>query len=315
MLDRLTGMQVFARVAALGSLSAAARALGMSPTMATKHVAAIEERLGVRLLLRTTRRLTLTEAGRRYLESIERILAEVEEAEATAAAERVEARGTLRVNAPLSFGVREIAPLLAEFARQHPAVTVDLGLSDRFVDLVEEGWDVAVRIGRMLDSAMIARRLAPCRMAVCGSPGYLAARGRPTRVEELSGHNCLSYTLSRTQTGGRWLFGADGRVGVPIRGNLRASNGDALVAATLAGQGLIYEPTFLVSDALKAGRLAALALDEAFIELPGIFAVHPASRLPPAKVRAFVDFLAQRFGGVPPWDRACDPQPGPGTTG
>ena len=150
---------------------------------------------------------------------------------------------------------------------------------------------------------MIARRLAPCRMTVCGSPGYLAARGRPTTVEELGGHNCLSYTLSRTQTGGRWLFGADGRVGVSVTGNLRASNGDALVAAALAGQGLIYEPTFLVSDALKAGRLAALALDEAFIELPGIFAVHPASRLPPAKVRAFVDLLAQRFGGVPPWDR------------
>src|SRR3712207_2782852 len=128
MLDRVTGMQVFSRVAVLGSLSAAARALGMSQTMATKHIAAIEERLGVRLLIRTTRKLTLTEAGRRYLESVERILGEVEEAEAAAAAERVEARGTLRVNAPLSFGVREIAPVMADFARQHPAVVVDLGL-------------------------------------------------------------------------------------------------------------------------------------------------------------------------------------------
>ena len=303
MLDRLTGMQVFARVASLGSLSAAARALGMSPTMATKHVAALEERLGVRLLLRTTRKLTLTEAGRRYLESIERILAEVEEADATAAAERVEARGTLRVNAPLSFGLHEIAPLMPEFARQHPAVVVDLGLSDRFVDLVEEGWDLAIRIGRMLDSSMVARRLASCRMAVCGSPDYLAAHGRPTSVQQLAAHNCLSYTLSRTQTGGRWLFGPDGQVGVPVAGNLRANNGDALVAAAVAGQGLIYEPTFLLSEALKDGRLIAIALDELCIELPGIYAVHPAGRLPPAKVRAFVDFLAQRFAGIPPWDR------------
>lgn len=303
MLDRLTGMQVFARVAALGSLSAAARALGMSQTMATKHVAAIEERLGVRLLLRTTRKLTLTEAGRRFLESTERILAEVEEAEATAAAERVEARGTLRVNAPLSFGVREIAPQMAEFARQHPAVVVDLGLSDRFVDLVEEGWDLAIRIGRMQDSSMIARRLAPCRMVVCASPGYLDIHGRPATVTELAAHNCLSYTLSRTQAGGRWLFGPEGQVGVPVTGNLRANNGDALVAAALAGQGLIYEPTFLVSDALKDGRLVAIELGETLIELPGIYAVHPASRLPPAKVRAFVEFLAQRFGGIPPWDR------------
>ena len=303
MLDRLTGMQVFARVASLGSLSAAARALGMSPTMATKHVAALEERLGVRLLLRTTRKLTLTEAGRRYLENIERILAEVEEADATAAAERVEARGTLRVNAPLSFGLHEIAPLMPEFARQHPAVVVDLGLSDRFVDLVEEGWDLAIRIGRMLDSSMVARRLASCRMAVCGSPAYFAAHGRPTSVQQLAAHNCLSYTLSRTQTGGRWLFGPDGQVGVPVAGNLRANNGDVLVAAAVAGQGLIYEPTFLLSEALKDGRLIAIALDELCIELPGIYAVHPAGRLPPAKVRAFVDFLAQRFAGIPPWDR------------
>jgi len=303
LLDRITGMQVFSRVAALGSLSAAARALGMSQTMATKHVAAIEERLGVRLMLRTTRRLTLTEAGRRYLESVERILAEVEEAEATAAAERIEVRGTLRVNAPLSFGVREVAPLMAEFTRQHPAVAVELGLSDRFVDLLEEGWDLAIRIGRMEDSSMVARRLARCRLVVCASPGYLAARGRPATVRELAGHNCLGYTLSRTLAGGRWLFGPDGRVSVPVSGNLRADSGDALVAAAIAGQGLIYEPSFLVAAALADGRLVAVELDEPPIELPGIYAVHPASRLPPAKVRAFVAFLGERFGGVPPWDR------------
>ncbi|WP_414473716.1 LysR family transcriptional regulator [Microvirga sp. M2] len=303
MLDRFTGMQIFVRVAALGSLSAAARSLGISQTMATKHVGAIEERLGVKLLHRTTRRLTLTEAGRRYLESAERILAEVEEADAAASAERVEVRGMLRVNAPLSFGVREVAPLMAEFSRLHPAVAVDLGLNDRFVDLIEEGWDAAIRIGRMRDSTMIARKIAPCRLVVCGSPAYLAERGTPSTVADLQQHNCLGYTLSQGVGPDGWAFGADGKVKVPIKGNLRINNGDALVAAAVAGQGLVYQPTFITSHDLREGRLIALTLDHPPLDLPGIFAVYPSNRHPPAKVRAFVDFLARRFGSEPPWDR------------
>jgi DNA-binding transcriptional LysR family regulator len=302
MLDRVTGMQVFARVAALGSLSAAARALGMSQTMATKHVAAVEERLGVKLLHRTTRRLTLTEAGRRYLDTAERILAELEEAEAAVSADRLEARGILRVNVPVSFGTREIAPLLPEFARSYPAVTVDLGLSDRFVDLIEEGWDLAVRIGRLQPSTMIARKLAPCRAALCAAPAYLAERGTPHRVADLSSHNCLGYTLSQTLGSDRWQFGADGALVVPVSGNLRANNGDALIAAAVAGQGLIYQPTFLVSAEVRAGRLISITLDHPTIDLAGIFALYPADRRPPAKVRAFIDFLAERFGSAPPWD-------------
>jgi DNA-binding transcriptional LysR family regulator len=307
MLDRITGMQIFVRVAALGSLSAAARALGISQTMATKHVGAIEERLGVKLLHRTTRRLTLTEAGRGYLESVERILSEVEEAEAAASADRLEVRGVLRVNAPVSFGFREVAPLLAKFSRLHPSVTIDLGLNDRFVDPIEEGWDVAVRIGRLQDSTMIARRLAPCRLAVCGSPDYLQERGMPKTVADLAAHNCLGYTLSKALGPDEWSFEADGRVKVPIKGNLRVNNGDALVAAAVGGQGLIYEPTFVVGDELRAGRLVALTLNHPPLELPGVFAVYPANRHPPAKVRAFVDFLAQRFGANPPWDRQLHP--------
>lgn len=303
MLDRVTGMQVFTRVASLGSLSAAARALGMSQTMATKHVGAIEERLGVKLLHRTTRRLTLTEAGRRYLESVERILLEIEEAETSTSADRLEVRGILRINAPVSFGFREVAPLLSEFSQLHPSVTIDLGLNDRFVDLIEEGWDVAVRIGRLRDSTMIARRIAPCRLAVCGAPVYLANRGVPKRVSDLSEHNCLGYTLSNALGPEEWSFDVDGRIKVPIKGNLRVNNGDALVAAAVAGQGLIYEPTFVVGDELRAGRLIALGLDYPPLELPGVFAVYPANRHPPAKVRAFFDFLAQRFGPNPPWDR------------
>ena len=161
MADRFTGMQVFVRTAALGSLSAAARALGMSQTMAAKHVGALEARLGVKLLYRTTRRVTLTEAGRIYFDAAERILGEVEAAEAEAAAGAVEVSGTLRLNVPVSFGTREIAPLIPEFLKNHPALTIDLGLTDRRIDLIEEGWDAAVRIGDLTDLNLSARWLAP----------------------------------------------------------------------------------------------------------------------------------------------------------
>lgn len=308
MLDRLTGMQVFARVAALGSLSAAARAVGMSQTMATRHIAAIEQHLDIKLLHRTTRRITLTEAGRRYLDAIEHILVELEEAEAATSADRSEVRGTLRLNAPVSFGIREIAPLLPEFARLYPKVTVDLGLNDRVVDLIEEGWDLAVRVGRLADSTMIARRLAPCRTIVCGAPAYLAERGTPSAVADLRDHNCLSYTLSETLRSDRWAFGPNGTVTVPVGGNLRANNGDALLAAALAGQGLIYQPTFVVSGDIRAGRLISIALDYPTLEL-AVTAVYPFDRRPPAKLRAFLDFLGQRIEPLPQWDRSIESAP------
>jgi DNA-binding transcriptional LysR family regulator len=302
MLDRVTGMQVFAKVASLGSFSAAARALGMSQTMATKHVAALEARLGTRLLHRTTRRVTPTGAGRLYLEQVERILAEIEEADAIAAAERVQPAGTLRLNAPVSFGVRRIAPALVDFQKEYPSINVDFGLNDRVVDLVEEGWDVAIRIGRLADSALVARKLAPCRILVCAAPSYLAARGVPKTVADLVQHNCLGYTLSGLVGPDRWGFGADGATMVPVSGNLMAANGDALLAAALAGQGVIYQPTFIVGEAVREGRLVPLPLDLPAAET-AIFAIQPPGRRAPAKVRAFVDFLAARFAPEPPWDR------------
>src|SRR3569833_1989399 len=171
MLDRLTGMEVFVKVAGAGSLSGAARVMGLSQTMVTKHLAVLEARLGTKLFHRTTRRLAITEAGRRYLESTERLLAELEAAEAAVAADRVEPRGLLRVNVPLTFGILQIAPRLAAFSALYPKVAVELGLSDRLVDLVEEGWDLAIRAGILRDSSLVARRLAPCRMVVCGEIG------------------------------------------------------------------------------------------------------------------------------------------------
>lgn len=300
MLDRITSMQVFARVAALGSLSAAARALDMSQTMATKHIAALEDRLGAKLLHRTTRRLTLTEPGRNYLESVERILADIESADAKASLETIEVRGTLRLNAPVSFGIRKIAPVLPELCRQHPDLSIDLGLNDRYVDLIEEGWDLVIRIGGMNDSSMVARRLAACPMVVCAAPSYLEARGRPRRIVDLKEHDCLGYTLSRSIGAGRWSFGKDGRKQVSVSGPLKANNGDALLAAAIAGQGIVYQPHFLVADEIEAGVLVPLKLDHQPVNLDGIFAAYPSDRRPPAKVRTTIDFLAEKLSHSKP---------------
>ena len=302
MLDRLTGMDVFARVASAGSLSAAARELGLSQTMVTKHVAALEHRLGVRLFHRTTRRLSLTEAGRAWLEASGRILAEIAAAEAAISAESVAPRGVLRLNVPVSFGTRQIAPLLAEFARRAPELKVELGLNDRLVDLADEGWDLAIRIGVLADSSLIARRLAPARTVVCAAPSYLRARGVPRTVAGLGGHDCLGYTLSRLTGARQWSFGRRGEVVVDIAGPLRANNGEALRAAAVAGLGIIYQPSFVVAEELLAGTLVALALDEATVEFGGIYAVWLPQPIRPLKIGVMVDFLAERFAGTPPWD-------------
>jgi DNA-binding transcriptional LysR family regulator len=303
MLDRVTGMQVFSRVVALGSLSAAARALGMSQTMATKHLAALEDRLGVKLMHRTTRRLSLTETGRDYLESVERILADIDEADAEAGRERFDVRGTLRLNAPVSFGIRELAPILPDFSKRHPDLTIDLGLNDRQVDLIEEGWDLVVRIGSLADSSMVARRISSCRTVVCAAPAYLGRQGTPKTIADLAHHDCLGYTLSTTVGADRWTFGQKSKATVAVRGSLRANNGDALVAAAIAGQGITYQPTFLVAREIRAGLLVPVMLDHEPVELDGIFAVFPSARRPSAKVRAAVDFFVERLGPVPPWEK------------
>jgi len=303
-LDRLTGLEVFAKVASAGSFSAAGRVMGLSQSMVTKHIAALEARLGIKLLHRSTRRLSLTDAGRSYLEASVRVLADLDAADSVVSADRFEPRGLLRLNVPVSFGVRQIAPLLPEFATRHPLITIELGLNDRLVDLVEEGWDVAIRIGNLSDSSLIARRIAPCRIAVCAAPSYLQAHGTPRSVAELARYNCLGYTLSRWTGANRWMFGKRAEIAVDVSGNLRANNGDALLAASIAGQGVIYQPTFIAAADICAGRLVAIELDHPTVEV-GIHAVFLSDHHPAAKVRAFVDFLVERFAPEPPWDRAC----------
>lgn len=298
----LDALQVFVRIAETGGFSAAARDLGLSKSAASKKLAALEDRLGARLFNRTTRRLSLTEAGADFLERAQRILAELEEAERVAGRLTDEPRGTLRVNAPMSFGVRHVAPALADFMTRYPDLTVTLDLDDRRVSLVDEGYDVAVRIADLPDSSLVARKLAPARRVVCASPAYWAGHGVPFHPRDLARHNCLIYAYLPAQND--WRFrGPGGPVSVRVAGNLKANNGDVLREAALAGLGVCLAPTFLVGDDLRSGRLLA-ALDAFADDSLAIYAVYPHRRHLSAKVRAFVDFLAGRFGPSPYWDAA-----------
>lgn len=302
MLDRITGMQVFSRSAHAGSISAAARQMGLSPGMATKHLDALEGRLGVRLFHRSTRRLTLTEPGQQYLELCTRLLPELDEVEALIASQRVEATGLLRLNAPLSFGVRYLAPLIPAFTEKHPRVTVDLGLNDRVVDLMDEGWDLTIRVGRLKDSRLISRKLAESPMIVCAAPAYWARHGHPRLWGDLQQHNCLGFAFTNIAKHDEWFFGRNRERSIAVKGTLRANNGDALVAAATAGLGVLYEPQFIVAEAIRQGLLEEVKLDQPTADLGGIHLVYAPDRSPPAKVRAMIDFLVAAFTPRPPWD-------------
>lgn len=288
-------MEVFVRAMRLGGLSAAARELDLSPTMASRHLQALEERLGVTLVHRTTRRLSLTEAGAIYLDKAERILDDLREADAEVTAQGVAVEGLLRVSAPVAFGTQHVAALVAEFHRMHPGVTVELGLSDRYVDLLEEGWDMAIRIGRLADSSLVARKLADMHLCVCASREYLDKHGVPRTLDDLAEHDCMGYTLTTATGTGYWQFGTDGEVRVPVRGSLHADNGEALVRAAIAGQGLVYGPRFLAATAIAAGQLVEVALDTPLMALGAMHALTHERRRRAAKTRAWIEFLAQRI--------------------
>ncbi len=295
MLDRFTSMNVFVQATGQGSLSAAARALGMSPAMATKHVDSLEAWLGVKLLHRTTRKLTLTDAGADFLKSCRSILQDLDEAEAEVSIQGTEPVGRLRMNLPHSFGVSFIAPLLPEFSARYPKIDVELGLSDAQHDLIRGGWDLGIRIGHLADSSLKARRLGDCEMRVCASPDYLARYGQPRRAADLSEHNCLGYTLSPLQNKGAWAFGQQGEIAIPVHGNLSANNGDALLAAAIGGQGVIYQPDFIVDRAIAEGKLIALELDQPLVDLGGLYVMFPPDQRLPAKARLMIDFLVEKL--------------------
>lgn len=263
--------------------------------MAGRHLGELEARLGAALVHRTTRRLSLTEAGAAFFDRAEDILAELDEAEAEVSARSASVAGLLRVSAPVTFGALHIAPLVPQFRAQYPDVTIELGLNDRYIDLLEERWDMAVRIGRLENSSLVARKLAPVRFAICGSPDYLAERGVPASIDDLAAHDCLGFTLGTLTGASTWGFGSDGQRRVAVSGSLHANNGEALVAAACMGQGLVYGPRFIAAAALAGGRLVEVDLGEELMDLGAVHALTHPSRRPAAKTRAWIDFLVREL--------------------
>jgi len=303
-MDQLNDMATFASVVAEGSFSRAALSLGLSKATISKRISRLEDRLGVRLLNRTTRRLSLTEIGSAFHEHCARLVAEAEEAEQTVTALTANPRGTLRVNVPMSFGRLHIARAIPQFLAQFPDLKVDITLDDAFVDLVHGGYDLAIRIADLPDSSLVARRLAPSRRVVCGSPGYFRRRGVPETPDDLRNHECLSYRYLATT--GSWPFKRGQRTwSIPVNGSLSANNGDVLLAAAVAGTGLVLVPTFMVEQQLRSGALRPVLASYAESDF-GIYAVYPHRRHVSAKVRAFVDYFAERFGPAPYWDEVLN---------
>ena len=309
-MESLSDIAVFVRVVELRSFTAAAEALGMAKSGVSKHVTRLEDSLGVKLLHRTTRTLSLTEAGQEFFAKARDALDRIDEARTEATRHQAEPSGTLRVTAPMSFGLELVAPVLPEFLDRHPKVAVDLAFDDRVRDIVAEGIDVAVRITQLADSSLVARRLAPIRHVIVASPGYLERHGTPRTPDDLRTHDCLIYTLRSSPDA--WRFdGPDGRRWmVPVRGSYAANNSMALRAALAAGRGIALMTTFTVGEDLRAGRLVQVLPEFTAPEL-AVHAVYPERRRAPPKVKAFVEFLAERFGDPPFWERGL-PAPGGG---
>ncbi len=301
-MSRLEEIETFVAVAEAGGIGTGAERLGVAKSAVSRRLKDLEARLGVRLVNRTTRRLSLTETGRSYYERAVSLLADLEEADQAAAAVHGTLRGRMRVAAPLSFGTRHLAPAITEFLCQHVELTIDLDLNDRRVDLIDDGFDLAVRIGQLEDSTLIARKLFDVRSVVCASPDYLARHGTPKRPEDLAGHTGFVYTNSPERLAWGWTDADGERRSVQLQpGRLASNNGDLLTMAAEAGLGVSIQPSFLVCDAIEARRLVPLLTDVAW-RPAACYAVYPPGRHLSAKVRALVDFLAARYAGTPHWE-------------
>lgn len=300
-MDSFAAMQVFVRVVEAGSLSAAGRALGLAPSSVTRRINELEAALGVRLLQRTTRKLSLTEAGETYYERAREIMGAVEEATLAVTERRGVASGILRVTVPASLARRHMAPAAADFMAQFPAVKVAMTVTDRMVDLVGEGMDLAIRVGRLEDSSLLARKVGEARRLLCASPAYLERAGSPASPADLTEYACLCFRDHPGRT--LWRFRKAGRrADVRVSGPLVANDGEALVAAALAGLGLVLVPAWLVGSEVGDGRLVALLPDhDPDPPSTPLYAVFPPGPYSPIKVRAFVDFLAARFAGEDAW--------------
>ena len=303
-MDRLKQIESFVSVATKGSLTAAANAEGVAPAVIGRRIDGLEERLGVKLLVRTTRRITLTHEGSAYLENCQRVLADLANAEASVSAGGVKASGHLRVTAPAGFGRRHVAPLVPRFAELHPEVSVSLNLSDRVVDIVHEGFDCAVRVGDLPDSSLVSLRLADNRRLCVATPAYLKRHGTPAHPNELARHQCLSLSSDASQTRG-WAFSVDGEiVHLKPSGRMDCSDGQVLHDWCLAGHGIAWRSTWEVERQVAEGRLVRL-LDEFSAPPNGIFAVFPQRRHLPLRVRLWIDFLKHSYGDAAYWQQAA----------
>jgi DNA-binding transcriptional LysR family regulator len=298
---KLKQIETFVAVAMRGSLTAAGKSEGVAPAVVSRRIDALEERLGVKLMVRTTRKVTLTFEGSAYLEDCQRILREIGDAEAAVSLGGVKARGHLRISAPAGFGRKHVAPLLMRFLEEHPDVNGSLDLSDRIVDLVNENVDCAVRIGELMDSSLVSVRLGEMRRLVVGSPAYMEAHGRPATLEDLSRHNCLSLGQQRG-----WVFrdpqGAGKSVTVKVGGSLECNDGAVLHDWALAGKGLAWRSMWEVGEDLRSGRLVSV-LDEFAAPPVGIHAVFPQRRHLPLRIRLFLDLLKEAYGDPGYWDK------------
>ncbi len=300
-MESLSDVAVFVQVVRDGSFTKAADRLELSRSVVSKYVTRLEERLGARLLNRTTRRLSLTEAGRVFYERSRRGLEEIEEAETEVSRLQGEARGLLRVNSPMSFGILHITPLLPEFLAENPEVSVDMNLDDRKVDVIEEGFDVSIRITDLPDSSLVARRLGPCRHAVVAAPAYLEKHGVPRTPDDLRDHNIIAYQYQESATDWHFLTEDKEQITVPVSGSIQMNNSLALREALLGGIGITRTPTFVVGKDIAAGKLVSLLPSYQTLEV-SIYLVYPQRRHLSPKVRAFVDFVAARISSDPYWD-------------
>jgi DNA-binding transcriptional LysR family regulator len=302
--DRLTAIQVFAQVVESGSFAKAAERLDLSTSATSRHVGELETHLQTRLLNRTTRRVSLTESGRAFYERAVQLLADLSEAEQEASRAAVEPRGVIRLTTAVNFGTRHVAPAIAEFLARHHEVRFDVSLSDRVVDLVEEGFDLAIRIGSAGPHNVVARKLGETPIVPCASAGYLKAHGTPQKPEDLERHNCFTYEYASPRN--VWPFRARDGAERPVRvaGNLHANNSDLLAEAAAQGAGVVMAPAFVVGPEIRAGRLVPLLQEFAPRPVP-IYAVYPSRKHLSAKVRRFVDFLAEHFAGAQDWSAAA----------
>lgn len=289
-------MSVFVKVVEHGSFARAAERMNMSTSAVSRHVAELEAHLDTRLLNRTTRRISLTESGQAFYERTLQLLADLEEAEAVASSGTARPRGTIRLTCSINFGVRFIAPAIGSFQARFPEVRFDVSVSDRFVDLVEEGLDLAIRIGDIGNANLIARKIGEMQLVCCASPAYLKQHGSPRRPEDLTRHNCLTYEYAPVRNQWPFLEKHGGDLKVRVAGSVHGNNGEILAAIAAEGTGIAFEPDFIVNPFIEAGKLTPILKN--FLPAPSsVYAIYPSRRHLSAKVRAFVDFLTERFSG------------------